>query len=140
MEQNLPAINLQTLIATLLQGVQAQNLIATRINSLTTQLGVFATDFTDFTTAFTTAFPIFTGSATWDPPSLVSGSSEIQTVTVSGVTLGMPAIVSFSLDLQGLSLNAYVSAANTVTAVLSNLTGGTLDLSSGTLKVKVFGA
>jgi len=116
-------VNLQTLIATLLQGVQAQNLIATNIKNLTAA-----------------AFPVFTSSATWNPPNLASGSSETQTITMSGVTLGMVAIASFSLDLQGLSLTAYVSASDTVTVVLSNLTGGAIDLGSGTLKVKVFGA
>lgn len=132
-------INLQTLIATLLQGVQAQNLIATRINALTTQLSDLTTDFATFITDFSAAFPApLTGSATWDPPNLASGASEITTITIAGATLGMIPIISFSLDLQGLSLNAYVSAANTVTAVLSNLTGGSIDLASGTLSAKVF--
>lgn len=112
-------INLQTLIATLLQGVQAQNLIATNLAK---------------------AFPTFSSSLTWDPPNLANGISETTTVTVSGVELGMVSTASFSLDLQGLSLTAYVSAANTVTVTLSNLTGGAIDLASGILLVKVFGA
>jgi hypothetical protein len=51
--------------------------------------------------------------------------------------LGDIATVSFSLDLQGISVTAYVSAANTVSVRFQNETGGTLDLASGTLKAWV---
>ena len=45
--------------------------------------------------------------------------------------------MSFSLDVTDLTLTADVTAANTVTAVLANLSGGAVNLSSGTLKVVV---
>jgi hypothetical protein len=45
--------------------------------------------------------------------------------------------VSFSLDLQGITVTAYVSAANTVSVRFQNESGGTLDLGSGTLRVRV---
>lgn len=117
-------LGLQTLTFFLQNAVQAQNLIAENIGGLTD--------------AFNVAFPApLTSSAVFNPPSLASGVSEITTVTVAGAVLGQFAAVAFSLDLQGISITAYVSAANTVTVVFSNLTGGTIDLASGTLSVKV---
>ncbi|MNQ81037.1 hypothetical protein D3C85_960400 [compost metagenome] len=74
-------------------------------------------------------------SATYNPPSLASGASTTTTVAATGAALGDFASASFSLDLQGIQLTAYVSAVNVVTVVLVNLTGGTIDLASGTLKV-----
>ncbi|MDE2096497.1 MAG: hypothetical protein KGL39_04565 [Patescibacteria group bacterium] len=83
-------------------------------------------------------FPLttLTASKTYDPPSISSGASATTTVTVTGAVLGNMALASFSLDLAGLSLTSYVSAADTVTCVLSNLTGGAVDLASGTLSVR----
>lgn len=75
--------------------------------------------------------------ATWDPSSIAAGSSTSTTVTVAGAALGDYVLASFSLSLQGLLMTAYVSAANTVTVVLGNLTGAAVDLSSGTLSVLV---
>jgi len=76
------------------------------------------------------------GAATWDPPSIASGSQASTTLTVSGASLGdYVQSISFSLDLQGLILTGYVSTSNTVTAVLTNLTGAAVNLSSGTIRV-----
>src|SRR5262249_26318570 len=47
------------------------------------------------------------------------------------------AVPSFSLDLSGVTLTAYVSAADTVTVVEGNLTGGGVNLASGSLRVRV---
>jgi len=78
------------------------------------------------------------GSATYDPPSLADGAGTTTTVTVTGAALGdFVTGVSFSLDLQGITLSAYVSAANTVAVRFQNESGGTLDLASGTLRVRV---
>lgn len=121
---NLVQVNLQTLVSAIQNSVQAQNLIATKIAALTTAFGV--------------AFPApLSSSVTWDPPNLASGASETTTITVTGAALGNYVQVSFSLDLQGLPLVGYVSSANTVTVVLSNLTGGAINLASGTLKARV---
>ncbi len=76
-------------------------------------------------------------SATWDPSSVAAGGTQSTTVTVSGAALGDFALASFSLDLSGLTLSSYVSATNTVTVVLTNLTGAAVNLSSGTLRVLV---
>lgn len=77
------------------------------------------------------------GEATWNPGSIVDGNEEAVDVTVPGVKLGDFVFASFSLDVADLSLTADVTAADTVTAVLANNTGGAVDLGSGTLRVKV---
>jgi hypothetical protein len=77
------------------------------------------------------------GSATYDPPSLTTGTQTTTTITVNGAALGDPVSASFSADLQAIQLTAYVSAANTVTCIFRNGTAGTIDLASGTLRVRV---
>jgi hypothetical protein len=75
-----------------------------------------------------------TGTATYNPPSLSSGAfSTATTVTVTGALVGQPAQASFSLNTQGVQFNAWVSAADTVSVILTNPTSGTIDLASGTL-------
>jgi hypothetical protein len=78
-----------------------------------------------------------TGSKTYDPPSLADGSGDTTTVTVTGAALGDFAQPSFSLALQGITATAFVSSANTVSVRFQNETGGTIDLGSGTLRVRV---
>lgn len=78
-----------------------------------------------------------TGQATFDPPSLADGVGTTTTVTVTGAVLGDIATCSFSLDLQGITVTSYVSAANTVSVRFQNETGGVVDLASGTLRARV---
>jgi hypothetical protein len=83
---------------------------------------------------------IFTGSATYDPPSLAAAAkTTIQTMTVTGVALGDKVDeVSFSINLAGARIAAWVSAANTVSFYFINENGANpLDLASGTVRVKV---
>ncbi|RWX71885.1 glycosyl hydrolase family 28-related protein [Mesorhizobium sp. M2A.F.Ca.ET.039.01.1.1] len=79
-----------------------------------------------------------TGTATFDPASLADGAGATTTVTVAGAALGDAAVASFSLDTQGITITAWVSAANTVSVRFQNESGGTLDIASGTLKATVF--
>lgn len=79
----------------------------------------------------------FTGSDTWNPASIADGNEEAKEVTVTGAALGDYAIASFSLDVADLVLDAQVTAANTVTCILANNTGGAIDLASGTVRVLV---
>jgi hypothetical protein len=76
-------------------------------------------------------------SATWDPGSIAAGAMEATDVTVSGASLGDYALASLSIDVADLILTANVTAANTVTAVLSNNTAGAANPASCTLYVKV---
>lgn len=74
------------------------------------------------------------GSATFDPANLVDGAGATTTVTVTGSVLGDLAFASFSLDLQGITLTAWVSANGTVSVRFQNESGGALDLGEGTLR------
>ncbi len=78
------------------------------------------------------------GTATWDPPSVAAGAQTTTTVSVPGASVGDTVTVSFSADLQGMQLTGYVSATDTVTVVLRNGTGGSIDLGSGTLRADVW--
>jgi hypothetical protein len=82
---------------------------------------------------------VLTGSASGvNPASLTTGTSTTtSTITVTGAALGDAAWGSFSLDLQGILLSVWVSAANTVGYRFCNFTGGTIDLASGTVRVWV---
>jgi hypothetical protein len=90
--------------------------------------------------------PVYFGSAVYDPPSLAAGAKTgIQTIvggTLAGVALGDRVdTVSFSLDLAGARVFAWVSAANTVSFYFINENGANpLDLGSGTVRVKVIAA
>lgn len=76
---------------------------------------------------------------TWDPGNVTSGGvPATTTITITGAVLGDEVTCGFSNSLQGLQLSGYVSLADTVTVVLSNLTGGAVDLASGTLSASVW--
>ena len=77
------------------------------------------------------------GSATWNPGAIGNGAEEAKEVTVTDAVLGDFAIASFSLDVTDLVLDAQVTAADTVTCILANNTGGAINLNEGTLRVKV---
>ncbi|GAG09652.1 unnamed protein product [marine sediment metagenome] len=78
------------------------------------------------------------GSVTWDPKNLTSGSHDEQNVTVTGAVMGDYAVASFSLDLTHLDVTASVTAADTVTVVISNHHDSAVDVAEGTLYVRVF--
>lgn len=78
----------------------------------------------------------FTGSVSYDPGSLADGQGVTTTVTVTGAAPGHFVEVSFSLDLQGITVTGWVSAANTVSVRFQNETGGPIDLASGTIKAR----
>jgi hypothetical protein len=76
-------------------------------------------------------------SATYDPPSILNGDNDSTTVAVTGAALGDFVEVSFSRNLANIIMTAWVSAVDTVTVLLQNESGGTVDLASGTLRVRV---
>ncbi len=77
------------------------------------------------------------GSATLDVASLVDGAGATSTVTVTGAALGDFVLVSLGVDLAGITVTGYVSAADTVSVRVQNESGGTLDLASTTVRVRV---
>jgi len=78
-----------------------------------------------------------TATATWNPGSIDDGNEEAVDITLTGAALGDFVIASLGVDLTDLTLDAQVSAANTVTAVLANNTGSAVNLGSSTLTVRL---
>lgn len=78
------------------------------------------------------------GTATWDPASLANGASAVVSVTVTGALLGDPAYAGLtSIAATGWTITAAVIATNTVEVRITNNTGGTVDLASGTVRAVV---
>jgi len=73
---------------------------------------------------------------TYDPGNLVDGAGETSQQTMTGVVLGDFLMVSAPYDLQDISVTAYVQAANTVEVRVQNESTNTVDLGSGTWKVR----
>lgn len=78
-----------------------------------------------------------TYSVTHDFPAIAVGSYVQSTFTVPGAAVGKVAIPSFSLPIGKAVLTAQVTATNTVVVTLQNLDSSTLNLSSGTLTIKL---
>ena len=81
---------------------------------------------------------LLTGFISHDPPNIADGAGNTTTVPVTGAALGdMVTGISFSNDLQNITVTGWVSAANTVSVRFQNETGVAIDLGSGTLRVRV---
>jgi len=89
-------------------------------------------------TAFTDALGRLKASVTGvDPDVIADGAAYTIDVAVSGASLGMYAKASFSRDMLGIDLSAYVLSTNTVRCVFRNDTGASVTLSGATLRVCV---
>ncbi len=77
------------------------------------------------------------GSATKDWASLADGVGASQTMTIPGAALGDYCVASMSVDIVGMTLTCYISAANTATVRMQNESTATADLASGTLRIAV---
>jgi riboflavin synthase alpha subunit len=76
--------------------------------------------------------------ATLDAGSLINGAGETDDVTVAGVALGDMVIgASLGVDLVGLTVTGYVSAANTVKFRIQNESEATVNLDSATLRIVI---
>ena len=76
--------------------------------------------------------------ATLDADTLADGAGDTDTVAVPGVALGdMVLSASLAVDVAGLIVTAYVSAANTVSIRFQNETGAEVNLASATLRLVV---
>jgi hypothetical protein len=76
-----------------------------------------------------------TANAAYNPGTLGNGQAKTTTVICEGARFGDAAFASFSNDLQGTDLQAWISDADTVSVRFRNLTGAAIDLPSGTLRV-----
>ena len=80
---------------------------------------------------------VYSGSIVWDASSIADGNEEAKEITVAGAALGDFVLSSLSIDVGDLSLSAAVTAADTVTCVLSNNTGIAVNLDAATAYVLV---
>lgn len=76
-------------------------------------------------------------STTWDPPSIAAGGTYSQAFTVPQALFGDFVDTSFTQPLSGCLVTSAVSAAGQVTVTLLNPTGSTVNLASGTLKLRL---
>jgi hypothetical protein len=78
-------------------------------------------------------------TCTLNAGSLADGAGETDDVTVPGVALGDMVIgASLAVDLVGLTVTGYVSAANTVKFRIQNESGsGPVDLASATMDIVI---
>lgn len=82
---------------------------------------------------------VIKASATVDIPSLVDGGGNTQSVTVPGAKLGDFVRCAFGVSLVGMTVTAYVSAADTVQIRVQNESTATVDLASTTVNIVVEG-
>jgi hypothetical protein len=81
---------------------------------------------------------IWVAKGTINFASVADGDEAADTIAVPGVALGDVVLgVSAGVSAAELTVTAYVSAANTVTVVVANNTGGAIDLASTVFKVVV---
>jgi hypothetical protein len=74
-------------------------------------------------------------SATYDPPTLNPGDVDAaQTMSAPGVRVGDSVRIVFSQALQGLRLEAWVSASDVISYRFSNPTSGAVNLLTGTVR------
>lgn len=77
---------------------------------------------------------IASGSATWDPPSIVDGAVTAFSMTVTGALSTSICYASFAgIGTSNVLLSAQVSGADTVRVVAENKTGAPLDMTSNTI-------
>ncbi len=76
-------------------------------------------------------------SETQDPASLVDGAGATLDFTATGAVLGDYVMVAAPYDLQDITVTAYVDVADSVQVRLQNESTATVDLASGTWKIKV---
>lgn len=74
----------------------------------------------------------------WDPASLVDAAGESSSlITATGAALGDYVIVAPPADMEDILATGYVQAADKVQIRIQNEGAATVDLASGTWKVKV---
>lgn len=76
---------------------------------------------------------------TIDPASLADGVGTTVSITgCAGVILGDFVVPSFTVDLAGITVTAYVKVAGEINFRIQNESGGGVNLASGTLSALVF--
>lgn len=91
---------------------------------------------------YSDAFPLppnaLLATTTYDPPSLAAGVQDaIQTLALPGAMPGDVVDASFTNDLAGVALRAWVAVGGSAKFVFDNRTAAAVDLASGTVTLKV---
>lgn len=81
--------------------------------------------------------PTLEFSVLYNPPSLINGASITTDVLAPGAVKGDKVDVSFSLDLQGVQIFAWINDDNSAKVTFLNGTGGTVNLDEGTIRLAV---
>lgn len=76
-------------------------------------------------------------TVTYNPPSIAAGAVETTTVTLTGAVVGDIVQAAFSRYNADIEISAVVSAPDTVLVKFKNISAASIDLVSGTLKVKI---
>jgi hypothetical protein len=76
-------------------------------------------------------------TATWNPGSIGPGESEGTTVAVTGAVVGQPVVVSSTVVPENFLLSGFVVSSGQVYVQIHNISGSTVDPSSGTLDIRV---
>lgn len=110
--------------------------VATELKDITSFTDIAMEDDTGVKTLLFSG--VINATFTFDPASLIDAAGATSTgVTVTGAALGDFVLVAAPYDLQDITVTAYVSAANTVEVRVQNEGAATVDLASGTWKLKV---
>lgn len=72
----------------------------------------------------------YSGTTSLDLGSIGDGNEEAFSVTVAGAELGMICSVTVDIDIEDLQATATVTGTDTVTVVVSNPTGGSIDINT----------
>jgi hypothetical protein len=93
----------------------------------------------DWQTSIAVGEHVMGSSVAFDPPSLAAGAaSAINTCCLAGVSLGDFVEASFSANLAGVCLHAWVSSADHISYQMFNPSGNSLvDLPNGTVRFRV---
>lgn len=81
-------------------------------------------------------FPIYTGTAAWNPSEIAASGFEAGDFACPGAASGMVASAGAGVDVTDLIVSATVTVADVVTVVLFNPTGSPINLTSSTWTVK----
>jgi hypothetical protein len=78
--------------------------------------------------------PMYTASATATLGTIANGASSSVSITLPGANLGDFCTASCSVDLQGMTISAYVNTINNAIVVVTNNTGGAKTLGAATFR------
>ena len=116
--------------------IGSSQLASSGVSASTYALGTFTVDQDGRITDATNG--VLAASATLDFPATTAGGTQDLTITVTGAADGDPVSLGVPNGSVGSGLYfAWVSASNTVTVRFYNPTGGSINPTSGTFKVKV---